>query len=108
LAVEALARLPPELRVEGLPREALLVNTGLMVLRLDRPWADERLWFDDLNAIVRVDGQLRPVCKSEDWYFSHRVAQEGGSVMATKTIRLVHRGTCDFPSDQIWGQPREL
>jgi hypothetical protein len=107
-AVDALARLPGELREEGLPREALLVNTGCMVLRLDRPWADERLWFDDLNGIERVNGELQAVCKSEDWYFSHRVAQEGGKVMATRTIKLTHRGFSHFPSDQVWGQPRDV
>ena len=107
-AVEALARLPDDLREEGLPREALLVNTGCMVLRLDRPWADERLWFDDLNGIERVNGELQAVCKSEDWYFSHRVAQEGGQVMATKRVKLTHRGFCHFPSDHAWGQPRDV
>src|SRR5262245_44359667 len=45
-AVEALAHLPEELREVGLPREALLVNTGCMVMRLDRPLPAERLWFD--------------------------------------------------------------
>jgi hypothetical protein len=106
MAVDALASLPEELRETDLPREALLVNTGCMVLRLDRPWADERLWFDDLNGIIRVNGELHPVCKSEDWNFSHRVAQEGGKVMATRTIKLTHRGTTDYPSDQIWGLSR--
>jgi hypothetical protein len=107
MAVDALEKLPPELRVEGLPREALLVNTGLMVLRLDRPWANERIWFDDLNGIVRIDGKLQAVCKSEDWHFSHRVAQEGGRVMATTAIHLIHTGACAYPSHQVWGQPRE-
>ena len=106
-AVEALERLPAELREVGLPREALLVNTGCMVMRLDRPWADERLWFDDLNAIERVGGELRAVCKSEDWHFSHRVAQEGGKVMATRLIKLTHRGFAHFPSDHAWGQARD-
>jgi hypothetical protein len=106
-AVDALARLPEELRCPDLPREALLVNTGCMVMRLNRPWADERLWFDDLNAIVRVNGQFEAVCKSEDWHFSHRVAQEGGKVMATKAIRLVHRGVADYSSQQVWGKRRD-
>jgi hypothetical protein len=103
-AVDALASLPVGLRQTGLPREALLVNTGCMVMRLDRPWADERLWFDDLNGIVRIHGELQAVCKSEDWNFSHRVAQEGGKVMATKIIKLTHRGVSDYSSEQIWGQ----
>jgi hypothetical protein len=106
-AVEALASLPEKLRVTGLPTDALLVNTGCMVLRLDRPWADERLWFEDVNRILRINGVLVAVCKSEDWNFSHRVAQEGGKVMATKSIKLTHRGISDYSSSQIWGKPRD-
>ena len=44
---------------------------------------------------------------SEDWYFSHRVAQEGGKVMATRILKLIHNGVADYPSDKVWGQPRE-
>ena len=49
MAVDALASLPEEMRETELPNEALLVNTGCMAVRLDRPWADERIWFEDLN-----------------------------------------------------------
>jgi hypothetical protein len=107
-AADALGKLPENLRLADLPREALLVNTGCMVLRLDRPWADERLWFDDLNGIVRINGELHAVCKSEDWNFSHRVAQVGGKVMATRIIQLTHRGVSDYASDQVWGKERDL
>ncbi|HEY2414999.1 MAG TPA: hypothetical protein VGI40_22335 [Pirellulaceae bacterium] len=107
-AVERLAKLPEELRLLDLPREALLVNTGCMVMRLDRPWADERLWFDDLNGIVRINGELTAICKSEDWNFSHRVAQLGGKVMATRIVKLTHRGVSDYSSDQVWGKPRDV
>jgi hypothetical protein len=107
-AVDALANLPENLRLLNLPCEALLVNTGCMVLRLDRPWADERVWFDDLNGIVRINGELQAICKSEDWNFSHRVAQVGGKVMATRIIKLTHRGVTDYSSAQVWGKPRDL
>ncbi len=105
--VEGLARLPPPLRVTGLPREALLVNTGCMVVRIDQPWAT-KVWFNDPTGIEQVEGEWRAASMPEDWFFSHRVAQEGGRVMATRLLRLTHRGTTDFPSDQIWGQPQDL
>lgn len=106
-AVAALASLPDGLRETGLPAEALLVNTGCMVVRLNRPWADERIWFEDVNRIVRINGAWQAICKSEDWNFSHRVAQEGGKVMATKSISLTHRGVSDFFSSRIWGKLRD-
>jgi len=107
MAVKALVGLPEGLRETGMPSEALLVNTGCMVVRLDRPWADERIWFEDLNRIIRINGALQAICKSEDWNFSHRAAQAGGNVMATKSIKLTHRGASDFSSSQIWGKPRD-
>jgi hypothetical protein len=105
-AVDALEKLPPDLRETALPREALLVNTGCMIVRCDQPWA-ERVWFDDPNGIELVDGDWVPTCTSEDWHFSHRVAQEGGKVMATRVVSLVHRGVADYPSGKVWGRPRE-
>ena len=88
--------------------EALLVNTGCMIVRCDQPWAT-KVWFDDLNGVEqRADGKWYPVVKSEDWHFSHRVAQEGGKVMATRLIKLHHRGSVDFRSTQAWGKPRDL
>jgi hypothetical protein len=105
--VDALGRLPNEVRVSGLPRESLLVNTGCMVVRIDKPWAT-KVWFTELTAIEEVNGQWTTASMSEDWYFSRRIAQEGGKVMATRTVKVVHRGTTDFPSDKIWGQPRDV
>jgi hypothetical protein len=105
--VNALEHLLAGLRETGLPADALLVNTGCMVVRLDRPWADERIWFEDLNRIVKINSEWQAVCKSEDWNFSHRVAQEGGKVMATKSIDLTHRGVSDYSSSRIWGRPRD-
>jgi hypothetical protein len=105
--VEALGHLPNEMRVPGLPRESLLVNTGCMVVRIDKPWAT-KVWFSDLTAIEEVNGQWTAVSMSEDWYFSRRVGQEGGKVMATRLVKVLHRGTTDFPSDKIWGQPRDM
>jgi hypothetical protein len=105
-AVDALAQLPSELRITGLPREGLLVNTGCMVVRIDQPWAT-KVWFNDPTGMEQVDGQWQAVSMPEDWFFSQRVAQEGGKVMATRLVRVIHRGTVDFPNDRAWGQAQD-
>jgi len=105
-AVEALERLPGELREPGLLRDVLLVNTGCMVVRCNLPWA-ERVWFEDENSIEQIDGVWSPASVSEDWCFSRRVAAEGGKVMATRLVAVTHHGCVDFPYGKIWGQPRD-
>jgi hypothetical protein len=105
-AVDALAHLPVEFREMSLPREALVVNTGCMVVRCDRTWA-ERVWFDDENSIENVEGMWQALCIPEDWHFSRRVSKAGGKVMATRLLKVFHHGSVDFKSDQVWGQARD-
>jgi hypothetical protein len=106
-AAEALERLPGDLRIANVPRERLLVNTGCMVCRVDRPWAT-RVWFENEDRIVQVNGQWEPVGQSEDWIFALRVGEEGGKVMATRRVNVVHRGVADYSSQAVWGQPRDI
>jgi hypothetical protein len=106
-AAEALERLPGELRINNVPRERLLVNTGCMVCRVDRPWATD-VWFENEDRIVNINGQWEAVGQSEDWIFALRVAEQGGKVMATRTVNVVHKGRADYSSQAIWGQPRDL
>jgi hypothetical protein len=106
-AADALERLPPELRIENVPREFLFVNTGCMVCRIDKPWATE-VWFENEDTIINVNGTWRAVGSSEDWIFSKRVAQQGGKVMATRIVNLIHRGVTSFSSAATWGHARDL
>jgi len=105
-AADALDRLPGDLRVAGTPRVSLFANTGCMVCRLDRPWC-EKIWFETFDSLVFRNNQFYPFCLSEDWIFSHRFQEHGGRVMSTRKIKVIHRGTSDFHSDRIWGQPRD-
>jgi len=105
-AADALERLPAPFRVTNVPREALLVNTGCFVCRLDQPWC-ERVWFAMHDGIEHVGGRWDVLQQSEDWVFSRKVAAEGGKVMATSTIALVHIGSGQYLSTQDWGQARD-
>ena len=69
--------------------KGLLVNTGCTVVRIDKPWAT-KVWFADLTAIEEVNGQWTTASMSEDWYFSRRVAQEGGNgLIARQSVAAV-------------------
>jgi hypothetical protein len=105
-AADGLERLPDELRVENVPRQYLLANTGCMVCRLDRHWC-EGAYFDNPNGIEKQGDEYVAVTQSEDWFFTRRIAELGGKVMATKLIRVKHWGATAFDSHEVWGMPRD-
>jgi hypothetical protein len=79
--------------VEGEVR--LLVNTGCMICRIDKPWA-EKISFRMTDYFKNNNGLRSALIMSEDWHFSAYVHWEGGKVMATSAIRLKHTGIADF------------
>lgn len=101
-AVNALGSIPNgELCVEGVPRVALLANTGCMVLRL-KPWAD-KLFFQTKDAIIQEGGKFVAWDFPEDWMFSLAVKANGGKVMATTSVAVTHRGGFRFRNTSPWG-----
>jgi hypothetical protein len=95
-AAEALESLPGDLRVENVPRSALLVNTGCMIYRLSHWRYGVR--FRNLDDLIEQDGVFRTVHQSEDFYFSQSVAECGGRVMATRLVHVKHHGTAVWES----------
>jgi hypothetical protein len=104
-AAEALACLPEPFRIEGVPGGILLANTGCMVCRLDRPWCDS-VWFDNRTRMTKTDGKRTVQRISEDWFFSKGIAEQGGKVMATRKVAVIHYGQVGYDSTRTWGQPR--
>lgn len=84
------------------PGKLLLVNTGLMVANLRKPWVEDA-HFEIRDRIVEVGGQLQPQVIPEDWGFSRFVASRGGKVFATRKVTLLHAGMQFYPNDQAWG-----
>ena len=78
----------------------LLVNTGLMLVDIRKPWAD-KVWFEFKDWLGCVstgnpgsDGQkvYFPVSLAEDYGFSRMVRREGGRIFATTQIGAIHCG----------------
>ena len=81
----------------------LLVNSGLMLVDLRKPWC-EQCWFAITDRIERNEqGIFQPVTDSEDWYFSRRARLLGAKVMATRIIQARHVGNMEFPNWGAWG-----
>lgn len=82
----------------------LLVNTGCMVARLDRDWCSKVHFTINDRIVQGTNGSLAAEVESEDWFFSRRVAEEGGKVMATTLVKLQHISySYAYHSHHIWG-----
>lgn len=107
-------RLPPtfdaaDCRAAGVAAgdaDQLLVNTGLLVVRLDRPWVEDFPGFaNGYDGVSRgPDGVWRAGCFSEDWTFSVWCAENGVRLLATTKVKAVHHGADgDYPNTGPWG-----
>lgn len=84
-------------------KPALLVNTGLMLVDITKPWV-EKVFFT-INDVMwqREDGKFVCDVEPEDWYFSARAAEEGASVWATQKLLVEHVGSKSYANQGAWG-----
>jgi len=71
--------------------QILLVNTGCMILRIDKDW-NPGLYFEIKDQIVSDGDKFISQVIPEDWNLSRMVDAQGGKVMATTAIDLKHVG----------------
>lgn len=86
--------------------EKLLVNTGLLLVDLSKPWVNEIFFhFDD--AIITHHGRRMPVVMPEDWMFSRDARKLGcKSMWVTREVAVNHFGITNFPNTKAWGVMR--
>lgn len=82
----------------------LLLNTGLMLVDMRKPWVDsDSVYFTLEDRIIRWRGQRVPAMMPEDWGFSRMVKKVGAKLYATREIALTHYGVAGFPNMYAWG-----
>jgi hypothetical protein len=82
----------------------ILLNTGLWVCDLSRPWCG-RVWFEERHAIRRrPDGTRETVMHSEDWEFSRAVRRldAGARLYATRKVGVCHDRP-EYHNRSAWG-----
>lgn len=83
----------------------LLLNTGLMLLDITKPWADE-LHFEFHDRIIKnKEGMFQAEFAPEDWNFSRLVREKGGKIFATRAIKCNHHesSTRAYHNHFPWG-----
>jgi predicted O-methyltransferase YrrM len=99
--------LPETFGSDDLSGEVLL-NTGLWVCDLRKPWADGEggpPCFTIDNRIVRGEGgDYARQFWSEDWDFSRQIRRRGArGLYATRKVQVEHEGEASYPSAPAWG-----
>ncbi len=91
-------------------RHILLVNTGLLLVDIRKPWvlgdwaANRPVMFTINDRIRRnPDGQWTVDVESEDWYFSREAARWGAQVYCTRKIAIKHFGEVAWTNHEDWG-----
>lgn len=85
----------------------LLVNTGLLLIKLSAPWVQE-IYFHFEDKIIKHNGRRRAVLVPEDWMFSRDARKLGcNSIWATREVYVEHKGMSTFPNNQVWGWKRD-
>lgn len=86
------------------PSENLLVNTGLMMVKLSDAVSKVR-GFQQQDRLSGGSGYAwSPRSLPEDWDFSIRCHDAGLKVMATTKVKLGHWGRKEYRNDHVWGQ----
>lgn len=82
--------------------EKLLINTGLMLVNMQKPWV-EKICFRFEDAIIVEDEKFKAVGMSEDWLFSRDAKALGAKIFATREISILHHGNAAYPNNSVWG-----
>lgn len=87
------------------PGEVLLVNTGLFLADLRRPWWDE-FAFTFHCRLRQTDAGRVAETRPEDWELSHHLHDAGARVRATWKVHLGHEGIYRW-SNRLDAEPGE-
>lgn len=93
---------PRRLKLTELPAPTftdplLLVNTGCLLVDLNRPWVEET-WFEFHDRILQCEGRWIAENVSEDWAWSRMAREAGATLYATTEVSAVHHGRAGFPN----------
>jgi hypothetical protein len=82
--------------------ENLLINTGLLVVDMRKPWVEQIAWRFE-NEIIKVGDAFKPFEISEDWCFSRQARALGAKLFATREVKVKHLGRAAYTNHQPWG-----
>ncbi len=88
---------------ETFTHEKLVVNTGMMLVDMRKPWVEKIHFHIKDDIIMRKDGLYEAIAFPEDWNFSEEAKALGAKVFSTRKVKIEHHGTQIYPNDAVWG-----
>lgn len=85
------------------PGAYLALNTGLMLMRFDRPWVDEFPGFTMPTRIITAGGKKYAAMFPEDWGMSKWMNERGLRVFCTRKVKVEHIKPKAYVNDVPWG-----
>lgn len=89
----------------------LIVNTGLLLVNLQAPWVEAidehgqlKVCFQSVDTIFRREEKWFGYCESEDWFYSRKVNEQGGKIVATREVKVDHFGNYAYSNQEVWGE----
>lgn len=96
--MKQLAKMPPTFT-----SPKLLVNTGLMLVDIRKPWVENIRFHIDDRIIKNEKGEFVMQAKPEDWNFSRDARALGAKIFATQAVAATHYGTQEYDNLGGWG-----
>jgi len=87
--------------------DKLLINTGCMLVDITKSWAEDVFFEFEDKLLKDKDGNFYAHFFPEDWNFSRKVRAAGGSIFATREVKLHHIGNSSYPNYTEWGTLKE-
>jgi hypothetical protein len=89
----------------------LLVNTGLWICDLRKPWVLGD-WTQNAPIHMTINDRMHRNVKKEfvvdtepeDWYFSRQAAHCGAKIIATRKVEVEHFGEISWSNKGVWGE----
>jgi hypothetical protein len=102
LTLTEIAQLPVTFSEADTSRK-LLLNTGLWVCDLRKPWVDGWCFCSKERIVTNDKGRKVAEVSSEDWQFSHYLNEQGAKIYATSKVKVLHEGGTQFGNGEPWG-----
>lgn len=108
ITMHELFKLPETFTIDDVPwreeNSTLLLNTGLWVCRLDRPWVKQGVVFrqyDDIRFNT-IRQEFEASTASEDWNWSRDLVERGAKLACTRKVVVEHEESI-YHNREPWG-----
>lgn len=92
---------------ETFTAESLLINTGIMLVDIRKPFAEKIYFKTDDIVMRRENGEFYAENEPEDWRFSRDAKALGAKIFATRKVGVTHYGHQGWVNTHAWGKPTD-